>query len=70
MWFDKISDHKHDICLCRKLSTKLLAEAANNNTKLMFAKTGRSIFRTVRQNSKQTLQLVEKVTAQRLITEF
>ena len=44
MWFDKISDHKHDICLCGKLSTKLLAEAANKNTKLMFAKTGRPFF--------------------------
>ena len=34
--FDQISDHKHDIYLYGKLSTKLLAQAANKNTKLVF----------------------------------
>ena len=34
--FDQISDHKHDIYLYDKLSTKLLAQAANKNTKLVF----------------------------------
>ena len=31
-WFHQISDHKHDICLYGKLSTKLLAKAADKNT--------------------------------------
>ena len=42
--FDHISDHKHDIYFYRKLSTKLLAQAANKNTKFMFTKTGRMLF--------------------------
>ena len=59
--FDQISDHKHDISLYRKLSTKLLAQTANKNIKFMFTKTGQSLFFlnmvskvTVRKNSKQT----------------
>ena len=31
-WFDQISDHKHDIHLYGKLSTKLLAQTANKTT--------------------------------------
>ena len=37
--FDQISDHKHDIYLYEKLSTKLLVHAANKNIKFMFTKT-------------------------------
>ena len=40
MQFNQISDHKHDIYLYGKLSTKLLAQAAYENTKFMFTKTG------------------------------
>ena len=43
-WFDQISDHKHDMHLCRKLSTTLLAQAPKKNTTLMFMKTGRFFF--------------------------
>ena len=59
--FDQISDHKHDIYLHGKLSTELLLQAANKNTKFMFVKTGQLLFLsmvlkvTVRKNSKQTL---------------
>ena len=42
--FDQISDHKHDIYFYRQLSTKLLAQAANKNTKFMFTKTGKMLF--------------------------
>ena len=31
-WFDQISDHKHDIHLYGKLSTKLLAQTAKKTT--------------------------------------
>ena len=41
-WRSKqINDHKHGIYFCGELSTKLLAQAANENTKFMFAKTGK-----------------------------
>ena len=57
--FDQISDYKHD----SKLSTKLLAQAANKNTNFMFMKTRRLLFseicfqkRLSEKNSKQTLQ--------------
>ena len=60
--FHQISDHKHDICLYGKLSTKLLAQGANKNTNFMFTKTGRLLFFsslisevTVLKNSKQTI---------------
>ena len=43
-WFDQISDHKHDIYLDGKLSTKLLALADNKNTKFLFTKTGLLLF--------------------------
>ena len=39
--FDQITDDKHDIYLYGKLSTKLLLQVVNKNTKLMFTKTGR-----------------------------
>ena len=39
-WFDQINDRKHEIYLCEKLSNKLLTQAANENTKFMFMKTG------------------------------
>ena len=42
--FGQINDHKHDIYLHGKLSTKLLAQAANKNSKFMFTKTGRLLF--------------------------
>ena len=45
--FDEISDHIHDIYLYRMLSTKLIAQAANKNTKFMFTKTLRSLFTEV-----------------------
>ena len=32
--FDQISDYKHDIYLYGKISTKLLAQAANENTRI------------------------------------
>ena len=44
MQFDQISDHKHDKHLYRKLSTKLLAQVANKNTKFMLTKTGWLLF--------------------------
>ena len=44
MRFDQIIDHKHDIYLYGMLSTKLLAQAANENTKIMFTKTGLLLF--------------------------
>ena len=45
MRFDHISDHKYDIYLYGKLSTKLLGQGgANKNTKLMFTKTGQMFF--------------------------
>ena len=63
---DQISDHKHDIYLFGKLSTKLLGQAANRNSKLIFTKTGQFFFIffseasmasevTVLRNSKLTL---------------
>ena len=42
--FDQISNHKHDIYLYGKLSNRLLAQAANKNTKFMFTKTGWLLF--------------------------
>ena len=36
--FDQINDHKHDMFLYGKLSAKLLARAANINTKFMLIK--------------------------------
>ena len=36
MRFDQISNHKHDIYLYGKLSTKLLVQAANKNTKILY----------------------------------
>ena len=42
--FDQISDHKCDIYVYGKVITKLLAQAANKNTKFMFSKTGRLLF--------------------------
>ena len=36
--FDQINDHKHDTFLYGKLSTKLLARAANINAKFMLIK--------------------------------
>ena len=42
--FDQINDYKNDTYLHEKLSTKVVAEAANKNTKPMFTKTGRLIF--------------------------
>ena len=42
--FIQISDHKHDIYLYGELSTKLLAQAGNKNSKLMFTKTGKLLF--------------------------
>ena len=36
--FDQINDHKHDMFLYGKLSTKLLARAASVNTKFMLIK--------------------------------
>ena len=41
---DQINDHKHDVFLYGKLSTKLLSQAANKNTKFMFTKIGRLLF--------------------------
>ena len=38
MLFNQISDHKYNIYFNRKLATKLLAQTANENTKLMFTK--------------------------------
>ena len=38
--FDQISDHKHEIHLYGKLSTKLLMQAANESTEFMLTKTG------------------------------
>ena len=32
-WIDQISDHRHDIYLNRILSTKLLPQTANKNTR-------------------------------------
>ena len=37
--FDQISGPKHSIYLNKKLSTKLLAQAANENTSFVFTKT-------------------------------
>ena len=45
--FDPISDHSHDINLHGNLSTKLLAQEANKNTKFMFMKTGWLLFSEV-----------------------
>ena len=42
--FDHISDHKHDIYLHGELSDKLLAQAANKNTRFKFTKAGRLLF--------------------------
>ena len=42
--FDQISDHKHEIYLYGKISTKLLAQAANKNTNFRFTKTGGLLF--------------------------
>ena len=42
--FDQISDHKHDIYLYGKLSAELLVQAATNDTKFMFTKTGHLLF--------------------------
>ena len=42
--FDHITDHKHDIYLYGKLSTKLLVETANKITNIMFLKTGWLLF--------------------------
>ena len=58
--FDQISSHKHDRHLNGKLSTKILAQAANKNIKFMFMKTERLLFSmalevAVRENSNQTL---------------
>ena len=57
--FDQISDHKHDIYLYGKLSTKLLTQAANKNTKSWLRKLDGCLSTvsevTVRKNSKQTL---------------
>ena len=39
--FDQISDHKHDIYLFAKLSSKLLAQPAVKTTLFTFTKTGR-----------------------------
>ena len=36
MRFDQISNHKHDIYLYGKLSAKLLVQAANKNTKILY----------------------------------
>ena len=47
MRFVQISDHKHDIWLYGKLSTKLLAQAANKNPKCMFTTIVRSLFSKV-----------------------
>ena len=67
------------MCLCEKVSTKPLAQAANKNTKAMLTKTGRLPFflkygfRSVSEgfkNFKQTLPLVEEVTVQKLIIGF
>ena len=44
MRLNQISDHKHDMYLYRKLSTKLLVQTANKITKVMFTKTGRLDF--------------------------
>ena len=44
MQFDQISDYNYNIYLHRKLSTQLLAQAANNNTMFMFKKTGQMLF--------------------------
>ena len=41
---DQISDRKHDISLYGKLFTKLLVQAANKSTKLIFTKTGQFLF--------------------------
>ena len=41
MWFDQISDHKHDKYLYGKLSTKLLMQTTNKNNKFLFTETGR-----------------------------
>ena len=60
--FDQISDHKHGMYWYERLSTKLLAQEAHKNTKLMFTKTGLFLFfssmiweMTVQKNYKQTL---------------
>ena len=45
--FDQISDHKHAIYLYEKLSTKLLAQAVNKNTKFIFRKPGWLLFSKV-----------------------
>ena len=55
----QISDHKHDIYFCRKLSTKLLAQSSNKVSKVSEV--------TVPKKFKQTLPEVEKVTIQKLV---
>ena len=60
MQFHQISDHKHDIYLNERLSTKLFVQAVNKNTNFMFMKTGWLTSSglisevTVWKNSKQT----------------
>ena len=52
--FDQISDHKHDTYLTRKLSSKLLVQAANKNTSCLQKLEG-CLEVTVLENSKQKL---------------
>ena len=44
IWFDEISNDKHDIYLYGKLSTKLLAQAADKNANLCLIKLGGCFF--------------------------
>ena len=43
-WFNQISDYKYDIYLYVMLSSKLLAQASNKNTKFTFTKAGQLYF--------------------------
>ena len=45
--FDQLSDNTYGISLYGRLFTKLLAQAANKNTKFMFTKTGRLLYSVV-----------------------
>ena len=45
---DQISDHKHDIYLSGKLSTKFLTQVVNKNIKFKFTKLDRFLSLTVR----------------------
>ena len=71
--FDQISDHKHDIYLYVKLSTKLTSAISRvhvykNWTVAFFLSMVLEV--TVGKNSKQTLPQVEKVTVYKFVITF